>query len=56
MHIFSSQCPIAEVLYTIVYSVGTKFYLQGVPEKIIFKLIFEFLSLGRVFLGVKNNS
>ena len=25
-------------------------------KKIIFKLIFEFLSLGGVFLGVKNNS
>ena len=31
-------------------------HLQGVPKKIIFKLIFEFLSLGGVFLGVKNNS
>ena len=30
--------------------------IQGVPKKIIFKLIFEFLSLGGVFLGVKNNS
>ena len=29
---------------------------QGVPKKIWFKLIFEFLTLGRVFLGVKNNS
>ena len=30
--------------------------LQGVSKKIIFKLIFEFLSLGGLFLGVKNNS
>ena len=30
--------------------------LQGVPKKIWFKLIFEFLTMGRVFLGVKNNS
>ena len=30
--------------------------LQGVPKKVIFKLIFAFLSLGGVFLGVKNNS
>ena len=30
--------------------------IQGVPKKIIFKVIFEFLSLGEVFLGVKNNS
>ena len=30
--------------------------IQDVPKKIIFKLIFEFLSLGGVFLGVKNNS
>ena len=26
------------------------------PKKIIFKLFFEFLSLGGVFLGLKNNS
>ena len=31
-------------------------HLQGVPKKIIFKLIFEFLILVGVFLGVKNNS
>ena len=31
-------------------------YLQGVPKKIWFKPIFEFLTLGGVFLGVKNNS
>ena len=31
-------------------------YLQGVPKKIRFKPIFEFLTLGGVFLGVKNNS
>ena len=30
--------------------------LQGVPKKIRFKPIFEFLNLGGVFLGVKNNS
>ena len=30
--------------------------LQGVPKKIRFKPILEFLTLGRVFLGVKNNS
>ena len=30
--------------------------IQGVPKKIILKLIFEFLSLGGVFLGVKHNS
>ena len=30
--------------------------LQGVPKKIRFKPIFEFLTLGGVFLGVKNNS
>ena len=28
----------------------------GCPKKMWFKLIFEFLTLGRVFLGVKNNS
>ena len=32
------------------------FVLQGVPKKMWFKLIFEFLTMGRVFLGVKNNS
>ena len=31
-------------------------HLQGVPKKVWFKLNFEFLNLGRVFLGVKNNS
>ena len=31
-------------------------YLQGVPKKIWFKPIFEFLTLRGVFLGVKNNS
>ena len=31
-------------------------YIQGVPKKMWFKLIFEFLTMGRVFLGVKNNS
>ena len=30
--------------------------LHGVPKKIIFKPIFEFLSMGGVFLGVKNNT
>ena len=30
--------------------------LQGVPKKMWFKPIFEFLTLGGVFLGVKNNS
>ena len=30
--------------------------IQGVPKRIIFKLIFEFLSMRGVFLGVKNNS
>ena len=30
--------------------------LQGVPKKIWFKPIFEFLNLGGVFLGVKKNS
>ena len=30
--------------------------LLGVPKKMWFKLIFEFLTMGRVFLGVKNNS
>ena len=29
--------------------------LQGVPKKMWFKLIFEFLTMGRVFLGVKND-
>ena len=29
--------------------------LQGVPKKIQFKPIFEFLTFGGVFLGVKNN-
>ena len=29
--------------------------MYRVSKKIIFKLIFEFLSLGGVFLGVKNN-
>ena len=28
----------------------------GCPKKIRFKPILEFLTLGRVFLGVKNNS
>ena len=28
-------------------------HLQGVPKKVWFKLNFEFLNLGRVFLGVK---
>ena len=31
-------------------------YVQGVPIKMWFKPIFEFLTLGGVFLGVKNNS
>ena len=31
-------------------------YLQGVPQKMWFKLTFEFLTIGRVFLGVKNDS
>ena len=30
--------------------------IQGVPKKLWFKLIFEFLTLGGVFLGTKNNS
>ena len=30
--------------------------IQGVPKKITFKHIIQFLSLGGVFLGVKNNS
>ena len=30
-------------------------HLQGVPKKMWFKLIFEFLTMGRVFLGVKND-
>ena len=30
--------------------------LQGVPKKMWSKLIFEFFTMGRVFLGVKNNS
>ena len=30
--------------------------LQGVPKKMWFKPIFEFSTMGRVFLGVKNNS
>ena len=33
-----------------------KVYVQGVPKKIWFKPIFEFLTLEGVFLGVKNNS
>ena len=35
---------------------GRSGYLQGVPKKMWFKPIFEFLTLGGVFLGVKNNS
>ena len=31
-------------------------YLQGVPKKMLFKPIFEFLTLGGVVSGVKNNS
>ena len=38
------------------YAVATGVKIQGVPKKITFKLIFEFLSLGGVFIGVKNNS
>jgi len=34
----------------------TQVPLQKDCKKITFKLIFEFLSLGGVFLGVKNNS
>ena len=30
--------------------------LQGVPKKIVILSGFEFLTLGGVFLGVKNNS
>ena len=32
------------------------FKLQGVPKKMVILSGFEFLTLGRVFLGVKNNS
>ena len=31
-------------------------YVQGVPKKISLQLLFKFLSMGGVFLGVKNNS
>ena len=30
--------------------------LQGVPKKMVIRKGFEFLTLGGVFLGVKNNS
>ena len=33
-----------------------KMFLQGVPKKIVILSGFEFLTLGGVFLGVKNNS
>ena len=32
------------------------FKLQGVPKKMVFREGFQFLTLGGVFLGVKNNS
>ena len=31
-------------------------YLQGIPKKMVIMSGFEFLTLGGVFLGVKNNS
>ena len=35
---------------------NVQIYLQGVPKKMVILSGFEFLTLGGVFLGVKNNS
>ena len=43
----SGSCKLPNILYL---------YLQGVPKKIVILSGFEFLTLGGVFLGVKNNS
>ena len=42
--------------YKDVYQEWGWWILQGVPKKMWFKPIFEFLTLGVVFSGVKNNS
>ena len=53
------KCP--HVLYSMYRSVIdicyiSLSYLQSVPKKVSVKPIFEFQTLGGVFLGVKNNS
>ena len=35
---------------------GQMSYLQGVPKKMLLLSSFEFLNLGGVFTGMKNNS
>ena len=37
-------------------AIYTSYMLQGVPKKMVIRKSFEFLTLGGVFLGVKNNS
>ena len=44
------------VYITYEYIEERRYIYRVSPKKIWFKLIFEFLTMGRVFLGVKNNS
>ena len=64
--LFFSECNINIIcirdsfykLYVIhfVFKFESNVYLQGVPKKMVILSGFEFLTLGGVFLGVKNNS
>ena len=48
--------PVQAVLCVCICVILHNMDLQGVPKKIVILSGFEFLTLGGVFLGVKNNS
>ena len=53
------KCPdikMSRYLNVLIFKSPMSRYLQGVPKKVSVRPIFEFQTLGGVFLGVKNNS